>query len=106
MRIKERVYPMAVILLMLCGGAAAAGIQTEGYVSKVTSSYVVMGGKTYPFQYNSPENLRPSAADQCVILKRALPCAELMETGQRYKARLTLNNKGRVIQIEILETLR
>lgn len=80
--------------------------EVSGNVSKVTSKALVLDGVSYQFQYNSLEEKRPRSDGQCVVSPQSQFCEELYETGQKFKARLTLNGAGRVIKVEILGGLR
>lgn len=80
--------------------------EVSGNVSKVTSKALVLDGLTYQFQYNSLEEKRPKPTEQCVVSPKIQFCEELYETGQKFKARLTLNGAGRVIRVEILGGLK
>jgi len=80
--------------------------EVSGNVSKVTSKALVLDGLTYQFQYNSLEERRPKPTEQCVVSPKKQFCEELYETGQKFKARLTLNGAGRVIKVEILGELK
>lgn len=84
-------------------GHALAWDQTiSGNISSVTRNSVVLDGVTYRFQQNTFEekNLKPS--EWCVVLPDNEHCGRLVSKGQKYMARLTLNQEKRVIKIEIL----
>jgi hypothetical protein len=84
------------------GHALAWDQVTSGNISSVTRKSVVLDGVTYWFQQNTLEekNLKPS--EWCVVLPDNEHCGRLVSKGQRFKARMTLNQEKRVIKIEIL----
>jgi hypothetical protein len=84
------------------GHALAWDQVISGTISSVTKKSVVLDGVTYQFQQNTFEekNLKPS--EWCVLLPDDQHCGWLIYKGQKFKARMTLNQEKRVIKIEIL----
>lgn len=84
------------------GHALAWDQVISGSISAVTKKTVVLDGVTYRLQQNTFEekNLKPS--EWCVVLPDNEHCGRLIYKGQKFRARMTLNEQKRVIKIEIL----
>ncbi|MBU1395692.1 MAG: hypothetical protein KKE84_06060 [Gammaproteobacteria bacterium] len=85
------------------GHALAWDQVISGSISAVTKKSVVLDGVTYRFQQNTLEEENRKPSEWCVLMPDNQHCGWLLYKGQKFKARMTLNQEKRVIKIEILD---
>lgn len=97
---------LVVVLSLAVAQLAFADTEIVGYVDKITTRHVWIGGQVYPLVRGDTTNLRlpPHEATECLIGQR-ITCGTLAGVGYIDKARVTVRN-GVALRIEVLEQMQ
>lgn len=89
--------------MILGAGQACADTEIVGQVSRITTDFVEIRGKSYPLFNGASNDMRATsqAATECWAKERTT-CGTLAGVGYIEKARVTLRN-GVAIRIQVLE---
>lgn len=91
---------------LMPGHSLAYERTSTGYVSSVTPTSVVMDGISHRFRPNQEE--RAPVEVQCVVKDKRIDCEELAQINprKRAKAKITFDNAGYVVRVQILDVLK